>query len=101
MQNETPEITITELQAERMFRAMRYCRLYKLAYGYAPSQMLVDRSLDMFYQMEMDLIDDLVEMIHETDELDEVCDIADIPAWMTAGAPDPQTYTRWLTVGRI
>ena len=92
---------ITELQAEQVFREKRYRRLYELAYGYAPSQMLVDRSLDMFYQMELDLIDDLAEMIHETDELAEVCEVADIPAWMTAGAPNPQTYRRWLTTERI
>ena len=92
---------ITELQAEQVFREKRYRRLYELAYGYAPSQMLVDRSLDMFYQMELDLIDDLMEMIHETDDLKDVCEVADIPAWMTAGAPNPQTYRRWLTTGRI
>ncbi len=101
MQNETPEVTITELQAERMFRGMRYCRLYRLAYGYAPSQMMVDRSLDMFYQMELDLIDDLVEIIHETDDLEDACDFLEVPAWMTGAAPDPQTYRRWLTTGRV
>lgn len=100
MQDNT-DTQLNELQAEAIYREMKYKRLYQLAYGYAPSQKTVDESLQMYYDLGLDTIEDLEEMVSETVDLADACDFLDVPTWMAAAAPNPQTHRRWLTTGRV
>jgi hypothetical protein len=99
--SDNADTQLSERQVETLYREMKYKRLYRLAYGYEPTQFHVDTSLEMYYNMGLDTILDLEEMINETDDLAEVCEFEDIPAWMMAAAPNPATYRRWLTTGRV
>lgn len=100
MQDNT-DTTLSERQAERIFREKKYQRLYQQVYGYPPTQFHVESSLEMYYSMGLDVLLYLEEMVDETDGLAEVCEFEDIPEWMTAAAPNPETYRRWVVTGRI
>jgi hypothetical protein len=92
---------ITEVQAERLLITMRYRRLYQEAYGYPASQKQIDTAVEIYYMTLMDVTLALAEMVDENDGLKEVCEFADIPDWMMAGAPNPETHRRWVITGRI
>ena len=89
-----------ELRAETIYRVMRYCRLYKLAHGYTPTQREIDNSLAAYFDLAMDVIDNLELVVDETVYLADECDHVKVPGWMAAGAPDPQTHARWVASAR-
>ena len=82
--------------AETILRTMRYCRLYKLAHGYAPSQQALANSLAAYFDLGLDPIDNLELVVDETLYLAEECHHGKVPGWMAAGAPDRATHTRWV-----
>lgn len=100
MQDNT-EFGLTEVQAERVMITLRYRRLHQEVYGYPASQKQIDTAVEIYYMTLMDVTVSLQAMADETDGLSEACEFADIPAWMAAGAPNPQTYRRWITTGRV
>jgi hypothetical protein len=95
------EFGLTEAQAKRVLIALRYRRLHQLAYDYPATQVQIDTAVETYYTMTMDVTLHLEEMLDETVGLAEVCGFTDIPDWMVAAAPNPTTYNRWLTTGRI
>lgn len=100
MQDNT-EFGLTEVQAERVMITLRYRRLHQEVYGYPASQKQIDTAVEIYYMTLMDVTLALAEMADETDGLSEACEFADIPAWMMAGAPNPETHRRWHAVGLI
>lgn len=90
---------IDEYTAEMMYRTMRYKRLHTEAYGYPPTQFQVDSSLEMYRIVLVDVMPDLEEMLSESHGLYEVCRDVNIPEWMSAAAPNPETYNRWRMTG--
>ena len=95
------EFDITEVQAERLLITMRYRRLHQEAYGYPATQKQIDTAVEIYYITLMDVTLALSEMVDETDGLAEACVWEDIPEWIAAGAPNPETYRRWQVTGRI
>jgi len=92
---------VTELQAEAMLLTMRYRRLHQEAYGYPARQTQVDTALERLQYTLTDATLDMEEMLDESHGLAEVCNDDGIPKWMIAGAPNPETFRRWLTTGQI
>jgi len=95
------EFGLTEVQAERVMITLRYRRLHQEAYGYPATQKQIDTVVEIYYITLMDATLALSEMLDESDGLAETCEWEDIPAWIAAGAPNPETYRRWQVTGRI
>lgn len=100
MQDNT-DFKITEREAERLLMTMRYQRLHQEAYHYPARQDQIDMALAVYLDTLIDVTLILEETVADTLGLIEICEWENIPDWMMTGAPNLETYRRWIKTGRV